>query len=86
MKLYNKILILTITQLLAIFIFGIYQIQTLYLTQQKAFDHKTLIQTEMVQTRFEEMLQNLQKSAKILMNSQEVTTGIISNDTDLLFK
>ncbi|ATB70018.1 putative diguanylate-cyclase [Sulfurospirillum diekertiae] len=85
MKLYNKILILTITQLLAIFIFGIYQIQTLYLTQQKAFDHKTLIQTEMVQTRFEEMLQNLQKSAKILMNSQEVTTGIISNDTDLLF-
>lgn len=85
MKLYNKILILTITQLLAIFIFGIYQIQTLYLTQQKAFDHKTLIQTEMVQTRFEEMIQSLQKSTKILMNSQEVTTGIISNDTDLLF-
>jgi len=85
MKLYNKILTLTIIQLVAIFIFGIYQIQSLYLTQRKAFDHKTLIQTEMVQTRFEEMIQNLQKSAHILMNSQEVTTGVISDDTDLLF-
>ena len=85
MNLYNKILALTIIQLVAIFIFTIYQIQSLYTVQRKALDHKTLIQTEMVQTRFEEMIQNLQKSAHILMNSQEVLTGIISNDTDLLF-
>jgi len=85
MKLYTKILALTIIQLMTIFIFAIYQIQSLYSVQRKTLDHKTLIQTEMVQTRFEEMIQNLQKSAHILMNSQEVSTGVISNDTDLLF-
>lgn len=85
MKLYNKILFLTIIQLFAIFIFGIYQIQSLYLTQKTAFDQKNLIQSEMIQKRFEEKLDLLQKTAQILINSQEVITGIISNDTDMLY-
>ena len=85
MKLYNKILFLTILQLVAIFIFGIYQIQSLYLTQKTAFDQKNLIQSEMIQKRFEEKLDVLQKTAQILINSQEVITGIISNDTDMLY-
>ena len=85
MKLYNKILFLTILQLVAIFIFGIYQIQSLYLTQKTAFDQKNLIQSEMIQKRFEEKLEVLQKTAQILINSQEVITGIISNDTDMLY-
>lgn len=85
MKLYDKILLLTTLQIVAIFIFGIYQIQSLYLTQKKAFDQKNLIQTEMIQKRFEEKLNELQKTAHILTNSQEVITGIISNDTDMLY-
>jgi len=85
MKLYNKIIFLTIIQLSAIFLFGIYQMQSLYLTQKKAFDQNKLLQTEMIQKRFEEKLGTLQKTAQILTNSQEVITGIISNDTDMLF-
>lgn len=85
MKLYSKILFLTITQLAAIFLFGIYQIQSLYLTQKTAFDQKNLIQSDMIQKRFEEKLESLQKTAQILTNSQEVITGIISNDTDMLY-
>lgn len=85
MKLYNKILFLTIIQLAAIFLFGLYQIQSLYLSQKKAFDQKNLIQSEMIQKRFEEKLELLQKTAQILINSQEVITGIISNDTDMLY-
>jgi len=85
MKLYNKILFLTIIQLSAIFIFGIYEMQSLYLTQKKAFDQNKLLQMEMIQKRFEEKLDQLQKTAEILTNSQEVVTGIISNDTDMLF-
>ena len=85
MKLYNKILFLTIIQLVAIFLFGLYQIQSLYMTQKTAFDQKNLIQSEMIQKRFEEKLELLQKTAHILINSQEVITGIISNDTDMLY-
>lgn len=85
MKLYNKVLFLTIMQLAAIFLFGIYQIQSLYLSQKTAFDQKNLIQSEMIQKRFEEKLEALQKTAQILINSQEVITGIISNDTDMLY-
>lgn len=85
MKLYDKILLLTTVQIVAIFIFGIYQIQSLYLTQKKAFDQKNLIQSEMIQKRFEEKLSELQKTARILINSQEVITGVLSNDTDMLF-
>ncbi|WP_052433557.1 sensor domain-containing diguanylate cyclase [Sulfurospirillum arsenophilum] len=85
MKLYDKILLLTTLQIVAIFIFGIYQIQSLYLTQKKAFDQKNLIQIEMIQKRFEEKLIELQKTAHILINSQEVITGILSNDTDMLY-
>ncbi len=85
MKLYNKILFLTIIQLSAIFLFGIYQMQSLYLAQKKAFDQNKLLQTEMIQKRFEEKLEALQKTAQILMNSQEVVTGIMSNDTDILY-
>lgn len=85
MKLYHKILFLTLVQLGAIFSFGIYQIQSLYVTQKAAFDQKNLIQSEMIQKRFEEKLDQLQKTAQILINSQEVVTGIISNDTDMLY-
>ncbi|WP_051906467.1 MULTISPECIES: diguanylate cyclase [unclassified Sulfurospirillum] len=85
MKLYNKILFLTIMQLAAILLFGIYQIQSLYLTQKTAFDQKNLIQSEMIQKRFEEKLESLQRTAQILINSQEVVAGIISNDTDMLY-
>ncbi len=85
MKLYNKILFLTIMQLAVILLFGIYQIQSLYLTQKTAFDQKNLIQSEMIQKRFEDKLESLQKTAQILINSQEVMTGIISNDTDMLY-
>lgn len=85
MKLYNKILFLTLVQLGAIFSFGIYQIQSLYVTQKTAFEQKNLIQSEMIQKRFEEKLDQLQKTAQILTSSQEVVTGIISNDTDMLY-
>lgn len=85
MKLHNKIFTLTIVQLVAIFIFGIYQIQSLYATQKKAFEQKTSIQTEIVQKRFEDTLSQLQKSAQILINSQEVITGVLTNDTDMLY-
>ncbi len=40
MKLYHKILFLTLVQLGAIFSFGIYQIQSLYVTQKTAFEQK----------------------------------------------
>jgi len=72
-------------QLAAILLFGIYQIQSLYLTQKTAFDQKNLIQSEMIQKRFEEKLESLQRTAQILINSQEVVAGIISNDTDMLY-
>jgi len=85
MKLYHKILFLTLVQLGAIFSFGIYQIQSLYVTQKMAFNQKNLIQSEMIQKRFEEKLEQLQKTAQILTASQEVVTGIISNDTDMLY-
>jgi diguanylate cyclase (GGDEF)-like protein len=85
MKLYDKILALILIQLAAVFIFGIHQIQSLYETQKKAFDEKTLLQSDIVQKRFEEMLTHLQKTADILTNSQEVITGLIGNDTDMLY-
>ncbi|MBE0496608.1 MAG: diguanylate cyclase [Campylobacterales bacterium] len=85
MKLYHKILILTLLQLVAIFAFGIYQIQSLYLAQEKAFEQKIVLQNEIVSQRFGETLKQLQSSADILSNSQEVTTGLISNDTDMLY-
>ena len=85
MKLYHKILILTLLQLVAIFAFGIYQIQSLYLVQEKAFEQKVVLQNEIVSQRFSETLKHLQHSADILSSSQEVITGLMSNDTDMLY-
>ncbi|AFL68867.1 sensor domain-containing diguanylate cyclase [Sulfurospirillum barnesii] len=85
MNLYNKVLFLSFLQLGTIFVFGIYQIQSLYLTQKRAFDQKNVMQAEVIQKRFEEKQQSLQKTAHILINSQEVITGILSHDTDMLY-
>lgn len=85
MKLYHKILALTLLQLIAIFAFGIYQIQSLYLTQEKAFEQKIVLQSKMISGRLGEVFEHLETSATILANSQEVVTGLISNDTDMLY-
>jgi diguanylate cyclase (GGDEF)-like protein len=85
MKLYHKILALTLLQLVAIFAFGIYQIQSLYLAQEKAFEQKIVLQSKMISGRLDEVLEHLKASATILASSQEVVTGLISNDTDMLY-
>lgn len=85
MKLYHKILILIAIQLLAVFIFCIYQIQTLYLSQKRFFEDRMKIESVMIQRRFDNAVDNLYKTADILSNSQEVIMGILSSDTDLLY-
>lgn len=53
MKLHYKILGLFVINGIAIFIFGIYQIQTLYLSQKNAFQERIAIESTIVERRFE---------------------------------
>lgn len=85
MKLYHKILILIVIQLLAVFIFCIYQIQMMYLSQKKLFEDRVEIESFVVQKRLDNFVDNLYRTADILLNSQEVTTGLLSSDADLLY-
>lgn len=85
MKFHYKILSLFVVNGIAIFIFGIYQIQTLYLSQKNAFQERIRIESTIVQRRFENAIDNLKKTVDILQNAQEIVTGILSGDVDLLY-
>lgn len=83
-KFHLKILFLFVLHGLAISIVGIYQIQTLYISQKNSFQERIFIESTIVQRRFETVLDNLKKTVDILQSAQEITTGMISHDVDLL--
>jgi diguanylate cyclase (GGDEF)-like protein len=84
MKFHSKILLLFIVHGMAILGVGIYQIQTLFLSQENAFEERLFIESMIVQRRFETKIDDLKKTIDILHNAQEIKTGILSNDVDLL--
>jgi len=84
MKFYSKILLLFMVHGLAILGVGIYQIQALYESQESAFKERLFIESTIVQRRFETALDTLRKTVDILQNAQEVSTGMLSHDVDLL--
>lgn len=84
MKFHSKILLLFIVHGIAILGVGIYQIQTLFLSQENAFEERLFIESMIVQRRFETKIDDLKKTIDILHNAQEIKTGILSNDVDLL--
>jgi len=84
MKFHSKILVLFVLYGLAILTVGLYQIQTLYTSQKNAFQERIFIESTIVQRRFETVLDNLKKTVDILQNAQEIKTGMISHDVDLL--
>jgi len=84
MKFHFKILLLFIVHGIAILGVGLYQIQMLYVSQKSAFQERIFIESTIVQRRFETVLDNLKKTVDILQNAQEIKTGMISHDVDLL--
>lgn len=84
MKFHLKILFLFILHGLAISIVGIYQIQALYISQKTSFQERIFIESTIVQRRFETVLDNLKKTVDILQSAQEIKTGMLSHDVDLL--
>ncbi len=85
MNLYNKVLFLALTQLLAIFFFGIYQIESLHKIQKNSFEERLRAQTEIAKKRFDTVLDTQKKSADILSGSTDVTKGIALGDTSMLY-
>lgn len=86
MKLYHKIILLLFIQMVALALFGVYQIQTLYFSSKNAFDKRIEIEALMITRRVENVIDTLDKTVDVLKNSQEIYTGMMSNDADLLYR
>jgi len=84
MKFHFKILVLFVVHGLAILSVGLYQIQALYVSQKSAFQERIFIESTVVERRFETVIDNLKKTVDILQNAQEIKTGMLSQDVDLL--